>query len=112
VEEVTNQPRIRAMMGAIGAGLTAYGNALATPPTPYGAQRAGSCSSDFDCNYGDGCVKSPGLMTGTCMQKVNDFGTPTFAPPSTRSFQPGERSCSFSTQCAPGFRCDEGNCVR
>ncbi len=95
---------------AVGAGLAAFGQSMQAA----GAKRAtaAGCSSDFDCGAGAGCVKSAGSLNGFCAQKVDDFGTPTYAPASVDSIGPGQRQCRFGTDCPIGFSCVSDHCVK
>lgn len=84
----------------------------------YGAGQpglAGACSSDFQCGFGNRCVKPPFSSSGTCMREVDDYGIPTFASPSADSI--GVRTdlgCIADVDCSIGFRCDPSYkaCVR
>lgn len=65
-----------------------------------------TCWSDFGCGVGERCVKAPYRSQGYCAQEVNEYGTPTYAPPSTDSVMPGaEGQCYFDTDCPVGFHC-------
>ena len=79
-----------------------------------------SCYSDFDCGYGNKCVKPSGSinLNGTCVTPSDQFGnaTPNYNPPNS---QPNViRGCSWDTDCAIGFSCFKrsgelkGICVR
>ena len=70
--------------------------------------QAKSCSSDFSCRMGEVCVKAPYKTRGTCMTSVNEFGRKTYQRPRTDSIYSGssQGSCSFSTDCPIGFKCD------
>jgi hypothetical protein len=77
------------------------------------------CSSDYDCQYGSRCLKGFTRTQGTCAQSVNEFGTPTFAPPSPNSIMPGgDGDCSWDTECPIGFQCRKplgqikGHCLK
>jgi hypothetical protein len=134
--------RRRRIFRAIGAGLSAYGQALqggpsartytpSPPPSPSYApiqpspvtgalpapQASHGCSSDFECGYGNACVKPNFSASGTCMQAVNGYGVPTFNPPRTDSVMPkfpNRSDCKFLSDCPPGFTCDtnSGTCVK
>jgi hypothetical protein len=88
--------------------------AVSTPSEP--ARR--SCTSDFACRPGQHCVKAHLQSNGYCARTVDEFGAPTYAPPSADSVGPNmTEGCYFDTQCPPGFRCDTagvlaGNCVK
>jgi len=64
------------------------------------------CHSDFNCKYGQRCVKAPFKMRGVCMDAVDDFGLKQFPPPDTDSMMPKvEGDCQFNTDCPIGFYC-------
>jgi hypothetical protein len=137
-EEETRERR-RRILRAIGAGLSAIGNAASagaqagnttasttqpvptpTPmPLPQGAPplTSSGCSSDFDCGIGNRCVKPNFSSQGTCMRLVNEYGEPTYDLPRINSVSPkvpSRHDCKFSTDCPIGFRCDtnSGACIR
>lgn len=67
------------------------------------------CISDFNCKYGEACVKPYYSSKGKCVKKVNSFGTPTYSPPTTDSIfinTPNANSCYSTFQCPFGFTCD------
>ena len=65
------------------------------------------CTSDFDCGFGQKCVKAPYSMSGQCMEEVDRYGTKQYNPPNTNSFgTKSEGSCRFDTDCPIGFSCD------
>jgi hypothetical protein len=71
------------------------------------------CSSDYDCSYGEKCVKDQYESHGYCAQKVNKYGAPTFTLPDPESI--GVRfdsSCDSSLDCPVGFRCESNSCVK
>ena len=68
-----------------------------------------ACTSDFNCGYGEKCVKPPLKTSGECMKTVDEHGTKTNIPKSTKSVLPNmntQGDCSFDTDCPIGFRCD------
>ena len=76
------------------------------------------CTSDYECAYGEQCLKSTYAITGSCATALNEFGGPTFSPPRRSSAGPGGLAeCAFLSDCPVGFRCDtrggsSGHCVR
>jgi hypothetical protein len=104
----------RALLGAMAGALGGMQRGMAGPP-----REPTQCSSDYGCAYGQRCVKAPGEIQGQCATEVNEYGNPTHAPPRGDSFGAGgEGSCSYVTDCAPGFRCVKaagkltGHCMR
>ncbi len=78
-----------------------------------------ACSSDFNCNYGQKCVKSSLSSQGECADVVDSYGNKlNNYTPSTDSIYPGKGSCSFDNECPTGFRCHKatgslyGNCLK
>lgn len=70
-----------------------------------------SCYSDFDCGYGNKCVKASGdiNITGVCVRPSDQFGNP---KPDYSAPQPQPqkvRGCSFDTDCDIGFSCLKRN---
>jgi len=114
---VEDAERRRAALQAVGAGLRAAGDSLSASSGP-SAVNAPECSSDFQCKYGQRCVKDSGAFRGICATSVNRAGTPSFEPPRSNSVGPGKGECSFDTQCPVGFRCVKtsgglrGNCLK
>ncbi len=124
--------RQRRILRAIGAGLSAYGQAIQNGPTASAytsqpsahrrrpaetQQNSRGCSSDFECGFGNVCVKSNFSASGRCMRAVNEYGSPNYSPPRTDSVMPklpNRSDCKFVTDCPPGFTCDtsSGTCVR
>lgn len=92
------------ILQGMGQGLAGAGAASGSPaPTAPGRS---SCRSDYECAYGFACVKAPFALEGYCAQKVNEYGTPTYAPPSSTSVAPGgPGQCGFDADCPVGFRC-------
>ena len=69
------------------------------------------CYSDFDCGYGNKCVKASGdiNITGVCVRPSDQFGNP---KPDYSAPQPQPRKvsgCSFDTDCGIGFSCVKRN---
>ena len=141
IEIAEAEERRRRAWGAVAAGLQAAGSAMSqaaqtgyaspgqvatstyapSPPTagiPSAAvPQPSGCASDFNCPFGHRCVKPNFATAGTCMQEVNQYGTPTFKGPETDSVMPKMPSpsdCHFDTECPIGFRCDNssGTCVK
>lgn len=82
-------------------------------PVETSAGGSAGCSSDFECGFGNLCVKGQNSFKGTCAKAVNEFGNPTFTPPRTNSVGPGgEGQCAFDTECPIGFRCVKGSALR
>ena len=76
-----------------------------TPTTIY--TQDNSCSSDYSCGIGYSCVKKPFSSTGVCLKSVDSYGTPTYKMPDPNSIEiKTEGSCTFTTDCPIGFRCD------
>ncbi len=104
--------RRRAALAAVGAGLQAYGSALqnSAPPPQQPlptVQAVPKCSNDFECDYGNACVKDSGAFQGVCAKVTNAYGIPTYQAPRSDSIGPGTGDCSFDTDCGPGWRCQK-----
>lgn len=84
-------------------------SAQSPPPTD---RNASSCSSDYDCGFGNFCVKPELSFNGTCARAVNQFGNPTFTPPRPDSVGPGHGDCAFDTDCSIGFKCVKGAALK
>jgi len=90
---------------------------VVTAPTTAATAPTG-CSSDFECGFGNLCVKDSGAFNGVCARAVNQYGTPTHQAPRSDSLRPGVGQCSFDTECSVGFRCVKtagglrGNCMK
>lgn len=82
---------MRYIMGFIFAMVMAYG-----------------CVSDFDCGFGEVCVKKPYTSNGVCMKEVDEYGVQQFNSPRLDSVMPrmNDDGCDFDTDCPIGFRCD------
>lgn len=76
-------------------------------PVPLRQQQADpGCSSDFQCGFGNVCVKDQFAVRGRCAKAVNEFGNPTNPMPRLDSVNPGGTGqCSFDTECPVGFAC-------
>jgi hypothetical protein len=66
-----------------------------------------ACNSDFDCGFGNKCVKASGdiNITGVCVTPSDQFGNKTYdySPPNSQPQNVG--NCSFDTDCGIGFSC-------
>jgi hypothetical protein len=76
-----------------------------------------NCINDYGCPPGHACLKANYKTSGRCVQKVNEVGVPTYAPPDPGSTAPARGDCMFDTQCPPLFYCAKdggmyGNCLR
>ena len=76
-----------------------------------------ACASDFNCGYGQHCVKERFAARGVCMDAVDSGGTRTFDGPRRDSINinDGSRSsCDSNYDCPIGFECNKnaGVCVR
>lgn len=87
-------------IGAIGEGMargSRRGNAVVIGQ---------GCSSDFNCSYGERCVKPPLKMDGVCLKAVDSNGMPTLDGPSSESIYPRTSlGCISSVECPIGFSC-------
>lgn len=66
------------------------------------------CTSDFDCGYGNTCVKERFTSGGVCMKSVDNSGRRVYNTPTADSI--GVRTsegCRLNTDCPVGFSCDE-----
>lgn len=120
-ERLDEASRKRAAMMAVAAGLQAGGNAMANaPPSSATAQApaVAGCSSDYECGFGNACMKDSGAFRGICARSVDANGLPTFQGPNSSSIGAGAGSCSFDTDCSIGFKCVKtsgglrGNCLK
>ena len=66
-----------------------------------------ACWSDYDCQYGEKCMKAQFQPTGYCAKVVNQYGLPApYYLPKPDSILPGGRGqCSFDTDCPIMFYC-------
>lgn len=77
----------------------------------YNSAAQAECYSDFDCGYGNKCIKASGdvNITGVCVRPSDQFGNPK-PDYSTPQPQPQKvRGCSFDTDCGIGFSCLKRN---
>jgi len=86
---------IRGITGMLGGLMLASGSAL------------GACYNDFDCGFGNKCVKASGdvNITGVCVTPSDQYGNRSYdyTPPQSRPQNVG--NCSFDTDCGIGFSC-------
>ena len=70
------------------------------------------CSSDFDCGYGNRCVKEPYKFTGQCAEVVNARGAKVIEPPRGRSIsEMGHHECYYDHECGSfGHKCVNERC--
>ncbi len=75
-----------------------------------GAAYAG-CFSDFDCGYGNKCVKASRdiNITGVCVTPSDKFGSPRPDYSAPKPEPSKVRGCSFDTDCDIGFSCMKRN---
>ena len=66
-----------------------------------------ACNNDFECGYGNQCVKPRGdySLQGVCVTPVNQFGTQDYTPTLPRAKPHDISSCNFDTDCGLGFTC-------
>jgi len=66
-----------------------------------------ACNSDYDCGYGNSCIKEKYSYTGVCMKNVDKYESPKYTTPKSQSILPNtsEGDCS-SSDCRYGFGCD------
>jgi hypothetical protein len=69
------------------------------------------CYSDFECGYGNKCVKASGdvNVTGVCVRPSDQFGNsrPDYSTPKPEPQK--VNGCSFDTDCSIGFSCFKRN---
>jgi hypothetical protein len=135
-EEETSAERRRGVLRYVGAGLSILGGALSggqagvgtrndpviqsSAPMPLRqttAATSSTCSSDYDCGFGNRCVKPNFSSQGTCMRSVNEYGGPSTDAPRPESVMPkfpNQQDCTTFADCPMGFHCDwsSGACVR
>lgn len=69
-----------------------------------------SCRTDYDCGYGNKCVKPDGSysLTGTCVVPSNEYGQRDYSN-SYNNWGNGQptnvSSCQFNSDCGYGFKC-------
>lgn len=83
-----------------------------TPAAPprVGSPTVSGCQNDFQCPFGQQCVKVLGSFAGYCAQPVNQLGMPQLSMPRPDSvyLRPyGSEQCLFDTQCPVGFFCEQ-----
>lgn len=70
-----------------------------------------ACFSDFECGYGNRCVKPSGSinMNGVCIEPTNNYGVRDYSSSYNtygRNVGPQEiDGCSFDLDCPIGFSC-------
>jgi hypothetical protein len=121
-EAVAFQNYANILAGVIGAYSGTYSPPKNTTPTYQSAYRpqaqkqittptvqVSECSSDYQCTYGQHCVKGPMQSKGLCVQTVNQYGQPIQSQPRNNSFQPNISpigQCTFNSECPIGFECN------
>jgi hypothetical protein len=108
---------IAAAFQNMNSSLQATSPSSSTPAASGVAARPKECNSDFECTYGEKCVKPNYSGSGSCMKAVNNYGLPQYEAPSLKSVGPKmplRSDCSYDTQCPIGFKCDSksGACVK
>ena len=80
---------------------------------------AGTCSSDFNCTYGQKCVKDAFKIEGTCMDVVNNFKVKQFVAPEIDSIKMKTSGCTTNYDCESNEQCYKnssasfrGTCIR
>lgn len=65
------------------------------------------CYSDFDCGFGNKCVKPAGGISidGVCVTPSDQFGNPRHSYDAPKSRPREVERCSFDTDCSIGFSC-------
>lgn len=75
--------------------------------TLYNGTAFAACYSDFDCGYGNKCVKASRdiNLTGVCVTPSDRFGNgrPDYSAPQPQPLKVS--GCSFDTECTIGFSC-------
>ena len=75
------------------------------------SSNAFSCNSDYDCGYGNKCVKPEGTYSylGSCVTPTNEYGQRDYNSSyngwGSNSGPAVVSSCQFNTDCGIGFRC-------
>lgn len=97
-------------------GSSGYPSATTSSPTVI---TPASCNSDFDCGFGNQCVKPAGTFgQGQCVTPVDEYGMKDISIPAPSAGPREVSSCSFDTDCPIGFRCQKksadlyGLCVK
>jgi hypothetical protein len=67
----------------------------------------GACNSDYDCGYGNRCVKAKDdiNLSGVCVTPTDKYGNRTFSNPPPSSQPHKVDQCSYDTQCPIGYSC-------
>jgi len=70
-----------------------------------------SCYNDFECGYGNKCVKASGdiNITGVCIRPSDQFGNPKLDYSAPQPAPQKVHGCSFDTDCGLGFSCLKRN---
>ncbi len=65
------------------------------------------CYSDFDCGFGNKCIKASGdiNLTGICVTPTDQFGTQKYDNTAPSAQPRNIQGCSFDTDCSIGFSC-------
>jgi hypothetical protein len=88
------------------------GGGAAYPASETQAVAAKTCSNDYECAYGQTCIKQHLQFEGVCAQAVNQYGAPVYTPPRNNSWGPGgPGECVYDTQCPFGFTCIKGDAL-
>lgn len=98
-----------ALFALVFAGAYYGGKASANTSSPQYFNNTNDCESDYECPRGLKCIKAPLNSVGKCMAVVNEFGMRNLSPPDPNSRITNTSlsgSCSFSSDCPHGFRCD------
>lgn len=69
-----------------------------------------SCRTDYDCGYGNRCIKPEGSYSlyGSCVTPTDKYGNKDYNSNNSwgKGSQPREvDSCSFNSDCGFGYRC-------
>lgn len=96
-------------------GLMSPGSSRTRGSAAADALAAKRCSSDFDCSFGDRCVKPQFESNGVCLKAVDSDGLPIFRGPSSNSIGvETDKRCYSDADCPVTFRCDAklNACIR
>lgn len=65
-----------------------------------------ACYSDFDCGYGNSCIKPAGSYgaEGVCARQNDAYGNRTYNNNQQNTVHEVQ-SCSFNTDCEFGYKC-------
>ena len=113
--ELEDQRRALAAIGyaleAAGSAMQAQAGSRATSGPVTGS--TGGCTTDTQCSLGLMCSKPAGRSVGVCAQLVDRAGLPVIGPGAPdQHIGPGKRQCLTGFECAVGFRCEEGRCLK